>query len=65
MHRTGTLLHWSQTFTNNALVKKDVFDRNGLAFDLRFRTGGSDQEFFRQAMMRGCKFVAIKEAPVL
>ena len=64
VHRTGTLLHWSQTFTNNVLVRKDVFDRHGLAFDLTFRTGGSDQEFFRQAMARGCRFVAIAEAPV-
>lgn len=64
VHRTGTLLHWSQTFTNNVLVRKDVFDRHGLMFDPRFRTGGSDQEFFRQAMVRGCQFVAIAEAPV-
>lgn len=64
VHRTGTLLHWSQTFTNNVLVKKDVFDKHELAFDLRFRTGGSDQELFRQAMARGCQFVAIAEAPV-
>lgn len=63
-HRTGTLLHWSQTFTNNVLVKKDVFERHGLTFDLRFRTGGSDQEFFRQAMACGCQFIAIAEAPV-
>ena len=33
-------------------------------FDPRFRTGGSDQEFFRQAMARGCRFVAIEGAPV-
>ena len=64
VHRTGTLLHWSQMFTNNVLVKKDVFDRHGLAFDLRFRTGGSDQEFFRQAVSRGCQFAAVAEAPV-
>lgn len=64
VHRTGTLLHWSQTFTNNVLIKKDVFERHGLVFDLRFRTGGSDQEFFRQAMARGCQYVAIAEAPV-
>lgn len=63
-YRTGTLLHWSQTRTGNVLVKKEVFDKHGLAFDRRFRTGGSDQEFFRQAMARGCRFVAIKEAPV-
>lgn len=62
--RTGTMLHWSQTRTGNVLVKKEVFDKHGLIFDPRFRTGGSDQEFFRQAMARGCRFVAVKEAPV-
>ena len=64
VRRTGTLLHWGQTRTGNVLVKKDVFNRHGLSFDPRFRTGGSDQEFFRQAMARGCRFVAIEEAPV-
>ncbi len=63
-YRTGTLLHWSQTRTGNVLLKKEVFDKHGLCFDPRFRTGGSDQEFFRQAMARGCRFVAIEEAPV-
>lgn len=62
--RTGTILHWSQTRTGNVLLKKDVFDQHGLAFDRRFRTGGSDQEFFRQAMARGCRFVAVQEASV-
>ena len=46
------------------LLKKEVFEKHGLAFDPSFRTGGSDQEFFRQAMARGCRFVAVKEAPV-
>ena len=64
VYRTGTLLHWSQTRTGNVLVKKDVFDRHGLAFDPTFRTGGSDQEFFRQAMALGRRFVALEEAPV-
>lgn len=62
--RTGTLLHWSQTRTGNVLLKKEVFDKHGLAFDPKFKTGGSDQEFFRQAMARGCRFVAVQEAPV-
>jgi succinoglycan biosynthesis protein ExoM len=61
---TGTQLHWSQTRTGNALVKKELFEKHGLAFDLRFKTGGSDQEFFRQAMAKGFRFVAIEEAPV-
>jgi succinoglycan biosynthesis protein ExoM len=64
VQRTGTLLHWSQTRTGNVLVKKEVFDRHGLEFDRHFRTGGSDQEFFRQAMARGYEFVAVSEAPV-
>jgi len=63
-YRTGRLLHWSHTRTGNVLLKKDVFDRHGLVFDPAFRTGGSDQEFFRQAMARGCCFVAVDEAPV-
>lgn len=63
-HRTGTLLKWNETRTGNVLLKRQVFDTHGLSFDPRFRTGGSDQEFFRQAMTRGCQFVAVREAPV-
>jgi glycosyltransferase involved in cell wall biosynthesis len=63
-YRTGTLLHWSKIFTNNVLVKKDIFTKYKLIFDHNFRTGGSDQELFRQAMKSGCKFIAIKEATV-
>jgi len=62
--RTGTLLHWSQTRTGNVLLKKAVFDKNNLCFDLKFKTGGSDQAFFRQAMQAGCRFIAVEEAPV-
>jgi len=62
--RTGTLLHWSQTRTGNVLLKKEVFDKHNLCFDLKFKTGGSDQAFFRQAMNAGCRFIAVEEAPV-
>jgi len=61
---TGTLLQWSQTRTGNVLLKKDVFEKHHICFDTRFKTGGSDQEFFRQAIMRGCNFIAVEEAPV-
>jgi len=64
VHRTGTLLHWSQTRTGNVLVKREVFDKHHLCFDLKFKTGGSDQEFFKQAMQVGYRFIAVKEAPV-
>jgi succinoglycan biosynthesis protein ExoM len=64
MHRTGTLLHWSQCFTNNNLVRRSVFEEHKLRFDTAFRTGGSDQDFFRRAMALGYRFVAVEEAPV-
>jgi succinoglycan biosynthesis protein ExoM len=61
---TGTLLKWHQTRTGNVLLKRDVFDRHGICFDETFRTGGSDQAFFRQAMELGFRFIAVEEAPV-
>lgn len=64
VYPTGALLHWSETKTGNVLLKKSVFDDYGLSFDPRFRTGGSDQDFFRRAMERGCRFVAVAEAAV-
>lgn len=64
VHHTGTLLRWDQTRTGNVLLKKEVFDKHSLRFDLRFKTGGSDQEFFKQAMGAGCRFIAVEEAPV-
>ena len=64
VHRTGTLLRWDQTRTGNVLLKKEVFDKHHLCFDMTFKTGGSDREFFKQAMHAGCRFVAVEEAPV-
>jgi succinoglycan biosynthesis protein ExoM len=64
VHRTGTLLRWDQTRTGNVLLKKEVFDKHHLCFDVKFKTGGSDREFFKQAMRAGCKFIAVEEAPV-
>lgn len=64
VHRTGTLLQWGQTRTGNVLLKKDVFDKNNLNFDLKYKTSGSDIEFFREAMQKGCRFIAVQEAPV-
>jgi succinoglycan biosynthesis protein ExoM len=64
VHRTGTLLTWDQTRTGNVLLKKDVFDKHQLCFDLKYKTSGSDKEFFREAMKLGCRFIAVEEAPV-
>ena len=62
-YRTGTLLHWRQTYTGNVLFKRDVLDRHDLWFDENFKTGGSDQEFFRQAMNAGCPLRRRRRGP--
>ncbi|MDD1777384.1 MAG: glycosyltransferase [Candidatus Helarchaeota archaeon] len=64
VHRTGALLEWSQTRTGNVLLKKDVFDKHQLCFDLKMKTSSSDRAFFKQAMKAGYRFVAVEEAPV-
>lgn len=64
VHRTGTWLHWEQTRTGNVLLKRTVYDEHGLWFDVKYRTSGSDKEYFREAMALGYRFVAVKEAPV-
>ncbi|MCP4371496.1 MAG: glycosyltransferase family 2 protein [Deltaproteobacteria bacterium] len=64
VHRTGTLLRWDQTRTGNVLLKRDVFDKHLLCFDLKCKTSGSDRQFFREAMQLGCRFIAVEEAPV-
>ena len=63
-HKTGTLLTWDETRTGNVLLKKAVFDEQQLCFDLKYKTSGSDKEFFREAMQRGYRFIAVLEAPV-
>jgi GT2 family glycosyltransferase len=46
------------------LLKKEVFDKYNLCFDESYTTGGSDQAFFREAMRKGFRFIAVAEAAV-
>jgi glycosyltransferase involved in cell wall biosynthesis len=64
VYRTGTLLEWNQTRTGNVLLKRKVFDEHNLLFDLKWKTSGSDRDFFRRAMDLGYRFVFVEEAPV-
>jgi succinoglycan biosynthesis protein ExoM len=64
VHRTGTLLTWPQTRTGNVLLKRDIFDKGQLQFDLSMKKGGSDHIFFKQAIEAGHRFIAVEEAPV-
>lgn len=61
---TGTLLRWQQTYAGNALLKAEVCSLRAKPFDESFNIGGEDQEFFRTAMQRGCRFVAVEEAAI-
>jgi succinoglycan biosynthesis protein ExoM len=62
--RTGTILSWTQTRTGNVLLKRDVFDKHHLQFDLKWKTSGSDRALFKEAIEKGFHFISVKEAPV-
>jgi GT2 family glycosyltransferase len=60
---TGTQL--DRAFTNNVLVRAEVFSRVGRLFDERFLLGvGEDTDFFLRAVRAGCKIVWANDAIV-
>jgi glycosyltransferase involved in cell wall biosynthesis len=61
---TGTALHWRQTRTGNALVRRTILDGIPVPFRPEFGSGGEDQDFFRRLMECGHRFVWCNEAPV-
>jgi glycosyltransferase involved in cell wall biosynthesis len=63
-HKTGSILHWTNTRTGNVLFKREVFSGNGNMFRKEFGMGGEDKDFFRRMMSKGFRFVWCSEAPV-
>jgi succinoglycan biosynthesis protein ExoM len=63
VHPTGLILNWQQTRTGNVLMRRDIFEPGGIWFDLAYRTGGEDVDFFKRAIAAGRKFVWCEEAP--
>ncbi len=62
-HATGTLL--KSAYSNNILMRADVFQRTGRLFDERFRlSGGEDTDFFRHSAQVGCTIVWSEDAIV-
>lgn len=55
--KTGQIIDWRATATNNALVKRKVLLELDGPFRLQFGAGGEDQDLFRRAMSRGRVFV--------
>ena len=63
--KTGTLLHWNDGRTGNALLKIEIFKDNKNRFNPEFgRTGGEDGDFFKRMVESGRTFVWVKEAIV-
>jgi glycosyltransferase involved in cell wall biosynthesis len=63
VHPTGLVLNWEQTRTGNVLLRRSIFEPGGIWFDLAFRTGGEDVDFFKRAIAAEHKFVWCEEAP--
>lgn len=61
---SGLVLHWDQTGTGNALIRRCVFDEIEGPFRSEFGSGGEDIDFFRRAMARGRTFVWCADAVV-
>lgn len=59
---SGSVLHWNQTGTGNALVRRRIFDQLSGAFRPEYGSGGEDIDFFRRAMELGKVFVWCAEA---
>jgi len=64
-HKTGTILHWGQTRTGNAILNKRLFQDKNFGFDPAFgKTGGEDTIFFKKHHENGKSFVWCNEAVV-
>lgn len=63
-HKTGTILHWSETRTGNVLLNKRIFDEDKTnRFGPEFgRSGGEDIEFFKKMTEAGKVFIWCNEA---
>ena len=59
---SGSVLHWNQTGTGNALIHRRVFDDLEGPFKTAFSGGGEDIDFFRRAIDKGKTFVWCADA---
>lgn len=63
-HPSGYVLHWENTRTGNALLKRSLFKEPGQWFDPAYGSGGEDKDFFRRKMEEQYVFAWCNEAPV-
>jgi glycosyltransferase involved in cell wall biosynthesis len=55
-HPTGRVMHWEESRTGNLLFRRDILDREPMAFRPEFGTGGEDKDFFMRMSQRGLVF---------
>lgn len=63
-HRSGHILHWDETRTSNALVKRSILTDSKNWFRPEYGRGGEDKDFFRRLMDKRCIFLWCNESPV-
>jgi glycosyltransferase involved in cell wall biosynthesis len=63
-HPTGFVMPWQECRTGNVLFRRNILDSSEPAFDLKFGSGGEDQDFFGRMIERGHRFVWCDEAVV-
>lgn len=63
-HKTGTILHWTNTRTGNVLLRRSIFSDKENMFRPEFGSGGEDRDFFRRMIAKGMRFVWCAEARV-
>jgi len=63
-HKTGEVLHWTNTRTGNTMLRRAIFDHADNFFGLQFGRGGEDRDFFRRMINKGFVFVWCEEAIV-
>jgi succinoglycan biosynthesis protein ExoM len=61
---TGALLHWRETRTGNALLRRRIFAEQGYRFRAEYRRGGEDSDLFRRLIADGMRIVACADAKV-
>lgn len=63
-HKTGHILHWSETRTGNVLFKKEIVAELNEPFNPAFGTGSEDVDFFQRMITQGYVFVWDDEATI-
>src|SRR5437899_2336920 len=63
-HKTGDVIHWTETRTGNVLLQRDILNGMTEPFRREFGSGSEDTDFFRRMQAAGHVFTWCHEAPV-